>query len=157
MRLITVKATGGTLIPFSRIGSRHSDNMTEPQERGIRLRVGQIMVILTAEDEFLISEYLRVVLEGAGHRVIVTYNADEAIEVLESRDDIELVITDIDMPGSMDGLRLAAAVREKWPPVKLIIVTGKAMPREEELPSGSLLVAKPYNPARVLSAVRHFR
>jgi two-component system, response regulator PdtaR len=57
----------------------------------------------------------------------------------------------------MDGLRLAAAVREKWPPVKLIIVTGKAMPREEELPSGSLLVAKPYNPARVLSAVRHFR
>jgi CheY-like chemotaxis protein len=66
------------------------------------------MFILTVEDEFLISEYLRAILEGGGHRVIATFDADEAIEVLERVRDIQLVITDIDMPGSMDGLRLAA-------------------------------------------------
>jgi CheY-like chemotaxis protein len=61
------------------------------------------MFILTVEDEFLISEYLRAILEGGGHRVIATFEADEAIEVLERVRDIQLVITDISMPGSMDG------------------------------------------------------
>ena len=78
------------------------------------------MFILTVEDEFLISEYLRGILEGGGHRVIATFDADEAIEVLERVRDIQLVITDINMPGSMDGLRLAAAIRDRWPPIHLI-------------------------------------
>ena len=82
------------------------------------------MFILTVEDEFLISEYLREILEGGGHRVIATFDADEAIEVLERVRDIQLVITDINMPGSMDGLRLAAAIRDRWPPIHLIVVTG---------------------------------
>jgi two-component system, response regulator PdtaR len=64
------------------------------------------MFILTAEDEFLINEYLHGILESGGHRVIAAFDADEAIDVLERLGDIELVITDIDMPGSMDGLRL---------------------------------------------------
>jgi CheY-like chemotaxis protein len=68
------------------------------------------MLILTIEDEFLISEYLRAILEGGGHRVIATFDADEAVKVLERVRDIQLVITDISMPGSMDGLRLAAAI-----------------------------------------------
>ncbi len=76
------------------------------------------ITILTVEDEFLVSEYLREVLEGAGYRVIATNNADEAIAVLESRNDIRVVITDINMPGSMDGLKLAAAIRGRWPPIK---------------------------------------
>jgi CheY-like chemotaxis protein len=61
------------------------------------------MFILTVEDDFLISEYLRAILEVGGHRVIATFEADEAIEVLERVRDIQLVITDISMPGSMDG------------------------------------------------------
>ena len=68
-------------------------------------------VILTVEDEFFISEYLRLLLEQAGYEVVPTHNADEAIAVLERRSDIHTIITDINMPGSMDGLRLAAAVR----------------------------------------------
>ena len=71
------------------------------------------MFVLTVEDEFLISEYLRAILEGGGHKVIATFDAGEAIEVLERVRDIQLVITDIDMPGSMDGLRLAAAIRDR--------------------------------------------
>ena len=100
------------------------------------------MFVLTVEDEFLISEYLRAILEGGGHKVIATFDAGEAIEVLERVCDIQLVITDIDMPGSMDGLRLAAAVRDRWPPIHLIIVTGFAPPNSYELPRDSLFYPK---------------
>jgi two-component system, response regulator PdtaR len=74
------------------------------------------MLILTVEDEFLISEYLRAILEGGGHAVIATFDANEAINVRVH--DIQLVITDVYMPGSMDGLRLAAAIRDRWPPIR---------------------------------------
>ena len=115
------------------------------------------MFILTVEDEFLISEYLRAILEGGGHRVIATFEADEAIEVLERVRDIQLVITDISMPGPMDGLRLAAAIRDRWPPIHLIVVTGLARPNRSELPWDSLFVPKPYGAAEILSAVRYFQ
>jgi two-component system, response regulator PdtaR len=115
------------------------------------------MLILTVEDEFLISEYLRGILEAGGHRVIATFDADEAIAVLETVSDIEVVITDINMPGSMDGLRLAAAVRDRWPPIHLIVVTGLAHPAKGELPFGSLFVPKPYSPNEILYAVRSFQ
>jgi CheY-like chemotaxis protein len=115
------------------------------------------MLILTVEDEFLVGEYLGAILEGGGHRVIATLDADEAIKVLERVRDIQLVITDIDMPGSMDGLRLAAAIRDRWPPIHLIVVTGLAPPSKSELPSASLFIPKPYGAAEILSAVRHFQ
>ena len=91
------------------------------------------MFILPYEDEFLISEYLREILEGGGHEVIATFDADEAIEVLERVRDIQLVITDINMPGSMDGVRLAAAIRDRWPPIRLIVVTGLRAAKQERI------------------------
>ena len=99
---------------------------------------------------------MRAILEGGGHRVIATFEADEAIEVLERVRDIQLVITDISMPGPMDGLRLAAAIRDRWPPIHLIVVTGLARPNRSELPRDSLFVAKPYGAAEILSAVQYF-
>jgi two-component system, response regulator PdtaR len=112
-------------------------------------------VILTVEDETLLSAYLGEVLENAGYRVIAAANADQAIAILEARNDIRIVITDINMPGSMDGLRLAAAVKDRWPPIKIIIATGKGVPRKEEMPRDSQFLPKPYAPERVLAAVRH--
>ena len=114
-------------------------------------------VILTVEDEFFVSEYLRLLLERAGYDVIATSNADEAIAVLERRSDIHTIITDINMPGSMDGLRLAAAVRDRWPPIKIIVVTGHKPPELDELPRDSLLVAKPYTAERMIAAVSELR
>ena len=114
-------------------------------------------VILTVEDEFFISEYLRLLLEVAGYEVIPTYCADEAIAVLERRSDVHTIITDINMPGSMDGLRLAAAVRDRWPPIKIIVVTGHKPPELDELPSDSLFVAKPYTAERMIGAVSEIR
>src|SRR2546429_6309948 len=70
-------------------------------ERTFRANVCWKMIILTVEDEFLISEYLRAILEAGGHTVITTFDADEAIRVLESERGIELVITDVNLPGSV--------------------------------------------------------
>jgi len=72
-------------------------------------------VILTVEDETIVSAFLGEILENAGYRVIAAANADEAIAILEARDGIRILITGINMPGSMDGLRLAAAVKDRWP------------------------------------------
>ena len=112
-------------------------------------------VILTVEDEVLLSEYLGEVLEQAGYTVIATANADQAIEVLEARDDIGVVITDVNMPGSMDGLRLAAAVKDRWPPIKIIVATGKGAPRTEEMPPGSQFYAETISPQQNTCRVRH--
>jgi two-component system, response regulator PdtaR len=111
-------------------------------------------VILTVEDEFLLSEYLAQLLEEAGYDVISTSNADEAIAVLESRNDIRIIITDINIPGSMNGLKLAAAVRWRWPPTKIVVATGKGRLDEDQMPEQSQFVAKPYVPERILAAVR---
>ena len=113
-------------------------------------------VILTVEDEFLVSEFLGHVLTSAGYEVVAAANADDAIAILEKRDDIRIVITDINMPGSMDGLRLAAAVKGRWPPIRIIVATGAGKPRAEEMPEESLFLPKPHTPATVLAAVHHF-
>ena len=77
-------------------------------------------LILVVEDEFLVRLCAVEIAKGAGFAVIAVATADEAISVLETRDDIRLVFTDVDMPGSMNGLKLAQAVRDRWPPVELL-------------------------------------
>jgi DNA-binding NtrC family response regulator len=112
--------------------------------------------ILTVEDEVLTSEYLEFVLQQAGYEVIATASAEEAIAVLEHRDDVYLVITDIELPGLMNGIKLAAAVKERWPPINIIVVTGYSAPGSDKMPAGSLFVAKPYNAQKMIAAVHHF-
>ena len=110
--------------------------------------------ILTVEDEILISEFLGDILHGAGYEVVAASNANDAIATLECRDDIRLVITDVNMPGSMDGLRLASAVRGRWPPIKIIVATGRTPPENDRMPRGSAFLSKPYDPEAVIAAVR---
>ena len=95
-------------------------------------------------------------LKDEGYDVITVANADDAIKVLEISNDIRTIFTDIDLPGSMDGLKLAAAVRDRWPPVNIIVTTGMRAPRRDEMPAKSLFIAKPYRSAEVLEAVRSF-
>jgi CheY-like chemotaxis protein len=110
--------------------------------------------VLVVEDEVLIRDFVSEELTDAGFEVIQVGNADEAIAVLEARQDIHLVFTDIDMPGSMDGLKLAAAVRDRWPPVHIIITTGKARPMS--IPANALFIPKPYLGRNVVTAMRTF-
>lgn len=110
--------------------------------------------VLVVEDETLIRELVAEGLEEAGYSVVVAANADHAIAILEARQDIHLVFTDIDMPGSMDGLKLAAAVRDRWPPVHIMITTGKVRPLE--IPANALFIPKPYVGKNVVAAMRTF-
>ena len=110
--------------------------------------------ILIVEDEVLTSEYLEFVLQEAGYEAIPAGSAEEAIAVLEHRDDVHLVVTDINLPGSLNGLQLAALVRDRWPTMNIIVITGYSAPRSEEIPSGSLFVPKPYSAQKMIEVVR---
>jgi len=113
--------------------------------------------ILIVEDEVLTSEYLEFVLQEAGYEVIPAASADEAIAVLEHRDDVDLIVTDINLPGGLNGLQLAALVKHRWAAINIIVVTGYSPPRSEEIPTGSLFVPKPYSARKMIEAVRHFQ
>jgi DNA-binding NtrC family response regulator len=113
--------------------------------------VWKVATVLVVEDEF---HFLQIELEDAGYDVVLADNADVAIAILEARTDIHLVFTDIDMPGSMDGLKLAACVRDRWPPIHIIITTGNARPRE--IPANALFIPKPYIGRTVIDAMRTF-
>jgi CheY-like chemotaxis protein len=95
--------------------------------------VAKAPAVLIVEDEALVRLGAARMIEDAGFDVIEAANADEAIQILESRSDI---FTDIHMPGSMDGLKLAHAVRHRWPPIKIIVTSGRELLTERDLPEG---------------------
>ena len=80
--------------------------------------------------------------------------ADEAVALLEARQDIKVVFTNINMPGSMDGLALAQAVRRRWPPVELVLTSGFARVRDEDMPERGLFLGKPYKPNELVGMIR---
>ena len=114
---------------------------------------GQQPTVLVVEDQPLTRVATVETLEDAGFQVLEASNADEAIRILEARNNVRIVFTDIDMPGSMDGLKLARAVRDRWPPIKIVITSGQLIPNEVDLPAGGRFVAKPYDPARIASTL----
>jgi CheY-like chemotaxis protein len=111
-------------------------------------------VVLVVEDEFLLRIDAVDMIAAAGFEVVQAGNADEAIEILESRRDITVVFTDIQMPGSMDGLKLARAVRGRWPPIKIVATSGHANVGETDLPAGGRFLPKPYSPMEVTGVLR---
>jgi DNA-binding response OmpR family regulator len=112
------------------------------------------MKVLVVEDEPLIRIGLASLMEEAGYVVCEAAGADEAIRVLERNPEISVVITDVDMPGSMDGLKLTHFVRDRWPPVQFIVISGKVDVRVQSLPQGARFFAKPYQESSLLAAVR---
>ena len=112
--------------------------------------------VLVVEDEFFSRLHAVDLVEAAGFRAIEASNADEAIAILEARKDIRIVFTDIDMPGSMDGLRLARAIRERWPPIELILTSGHVDVTDSDVPERGLFFSKPYRDKEILSALQKF-
>jgi two-component system, response regulator PdtaR len=111
-------------------------------------------VVLIVEDEFLIRMDAVNMIRAAEFGVVEAANADEAILILEDRPDITVVFTDIHMPGSMDGLKLAAAIRGRWPPIRIVATSGKAKIGRDDLPSGSRFLPKPYSPRQIVATLR---
>jgi two-component sensor histidine kinase/CheY-like chemotaxis protein len=103
-----------------------------------------VPVVLIVEDELVLRMRAVDVVEDAGFVAIEAVGADEAMQVLESRDDIALLFTDIQMPGSMDGLKLAHAVHARWPHIKIILVSGKVAVTDADKPADSRFFPKPF-------------
>lgn len=110
--------------------------------------------ILVVEDEALIRMISADILTEAGFHVLEAQNADEAIAIMEAADHVELVFTDIRMPGRMDGLELAAFVHAHWPDVRLLVTSGHVVLSSKEIPDGGRFVSKPYELTRLVSEVR---
>src|SRR4051794_13017102 len=110
------------------------------------MRIASIAVpnVLIVEDEMVLRMRAVDIVEDAGFRAVEAVNADQAMSVLESRSDISLLFTDIQMPGSMDGLMLAHAVHTRWPAIKIILVSGQVNPTDAERPADSRFFGKPF-------------
>lgn len=111
-------------------------------------------VVLAVEDEPFILMLAVDMIRDAGFAPLWASNADDAVRILESRNDIRIVFTDINMPGSMDGIKLAHAVRGRWPPIKIIVTSGFSGGDLKLLPEGSQFIPKPYD-ARQISDALH--
>jgi two-component system, response regulator PdtaR len=110
-------------------------------------------VVLIVEDEFLLRMDSADMIEEAGFAVVQAANADEAIAILRVRSDISVVFTDIQMPGSMDGLKLARFVRDRWPPIKIVATSGRVAVADGDLPDGGVFLPKPYRPAQIVATL----
>ena len=112
--------------------------------------------VLVVEDEFFSRLHAVDLVEAAGYKAIEASNADEAIAILEMRKDIRIVFTDIDMPGSMNGLKLARAIRDRWPPIELILTSGHVDVPESEVPERGVFFSKPYRDREIIYALQKF-
>ena len=110
--------------------------------------------VLIVEDDVLLRMDAMQMIEEAGFEVVEAATADQAIAILEARLDIHVVFTDIDMPGSMNGIRLAEAVRGRWPPIKIIATSGHFRLGSGDLPAGGRFIAKPYSFRFVAQTIR---
>ena len=112
-------------------------------------------IILVVEDEALVRMIASDILtEEGGYRVLEAVNAAEALTLLESRHDVRLVFTDVEMPGSLDGFALARIVDMRFPGIKVIVTSGRMTPGAGDLPKGTRFLPKPYPPSALVGAVR---
>src|SRR4051812_48850499 len=111
-------------------------------------------VVLIVEDDLLLRIDAIAMIEAVGFDVVEAASADVAIKILEARRDITVVFTDIQMPGSMDGLKLARAVRGRWPPIKIVATSGLVDVGETDLPHGGRFLPKPYDADQIAGVLR---
>ncbi len=111
-------------------------------------------VVLVVEDEMLLRMRAVDMVEDAGFASVEAVDADEAVAILESRSDIALLFTDIQMPGSMDGLGLAHAVHKRWPPIKIILVSGQLKPATIDIPANSRFFGKPLKAGEMIAQIQ---
>lgn len=109
--------------------------------------------VLVVEDDPFIRMDIATMVEDAGFDVIEAGDADEAVTVLEREPAIQHLVTDIDMPGSMDGLKLARLTRDRWPLVEIIVISGRMKPAADELPEDAQFLSKPIMPRKLEEAL----
>jgi two-component system, response regulator PdtaR len=118
---------------------------------------GRMPAILIVEDDVLANEHLEYILQQAGYEVLSATSADDALELLEDGADVRLIVTDINLPGTRNGLKLAAVAKAQRPEINFIIVKGYNAFKKDEIPPGSLFIPKPYDARKMMEAIRHFQ
>jgi len=111
-------------------------------------------VVLVVEDEMLLRMKAVDMVEDAGYTSTEAVDADEALAILQSRTDIALLFTDVQMPGSMNGLQLAHVVHERWPPIRIILASGQLKLSGSEIPLESRFFGKPLQSDQVIAEMR---
>ncbi|PTM86477.1 response regulator [Mycoplana dimorpha] len=110
--------------------------------------------VLVVEDEPLLLLSAMEMVEAGGFEAIGAADATAAVAILENRLDICIVFTDVEMPRGIDGLRLAALIRDRWPPIHVIITSGHSTPSQGSLPVDMMFFSKPYQEREVVAAMR---
>lgn len=113
-------------------------------------------VVLVIEDEPVLRIEIADMLEDDGFEVVESTSVEEAIHVLETRPDIRIVYIDLDMPKGIDGVKFAAAIRNRWPPIEIVLTASRFDAARIELPVRSRFFAKPIDPASVMKTMRAF-
>jgi CheY-like chemotaxis protein len=111
-------------------------------------------IVLVVEDDMMLRMRSVDIVEDAGYIPVEAVDADEAFVILQSRSDIALLFTDIQMPGSMDGLQLAHAVYQRWPQLKIILVSGKLKLSSAEIPRDSRFFGKPLVSGQIITEMQ---
>ncbi|MHC2019066.1 response regulator [Methylobacterium sp. CM6247] len=118
---------------------------------------GEPPVILLVEDDGLLLMEAADTLVDAGFRVLEAPQADKALTILERNEEIDLLMTDVDMPqGSMDGFALARLVAHRWPTIPVLVVSGMGTPGPHDMPEGARFIPKPYAPNTLVRTLRAF-
>ena len=95
------------------------------------------------------------ILREADFWVLEAQDADEAFAILKSRPEVKAVLTDVDMPGSLDGFEFARLVAQGWPKVKVLVISGKTAPSPGDMPRGAVFAPKPLRPAALVQQIQH--
>ena len=110
---------------------------------------------LIVDDEALLRMHAAEVLEDYGFSVVEAATADEALKILADRCDVQLLFTDIQMPGELDGLELAHRVHDRWPHILLVVTSGGICPDEGDLPEPGCFISKPFQESELLGKISH--
>lgn len=114
-------------------------------------------VVLLVEDDGLLLMEASDTLADAGFTVLEAPHADRALTVLEAREDVGVLMTDVDMPqGSMDGFALARLVARRWPEIPVLVVSGMGSPGPNDMPDGARFISKPYEPRMLVRTLKAF-
>lgn len=124
------------------------------QSDGVHRLTYPKQVVLVVEDEPILRMMAVDMVEDAGFEAIEAADATEAVRILESRTDIRIVFTDIDMPRGVDGMTLAASIRDRWPPIQIILTSGHVAGTDIRMPPRSVFFSKPYQPREVVAEMR---
>src|SRR6187399_1572049 len=111
-------------------------------------------VVLIVEDDMMLRMHAVDMVGDAGYTPLEALDAAEAVAILESRSDVALMCTDIQMPGQMDGVGLAHAVHARWPAIRIIVVSGQLNLPHLDLPPRSRFLGKPLDAGEVIAEMR---